>query len=97
MIGIVIALCIIMNIKKSDFILVQGGEYRMGSDASEPDEYPAHNVKLDSFYICKHEVTVGEFREFTQATGYKTTLEKKAFFSAPEKPSVTIGKVLIVL
>lgn len=35
------------------------------------NEIPRHSVKIDSFYMDTHEVTNAQFREFTQATGYK--------------------------
>jgi formylglycine-generating enzyme required for sulfatase activity len=47
-----------------DFILVPGGEYKMGSNEGKRDERPAHTVKLDSFYISKYEVTNGQYCKF---------------------------------
>jgi formylglycine-generating enzyme required for sulfatase activity len=34
-----------------------------------------HQVTVGSFYMSKYELTVGEFRQFVNATGYKTTAE----------------------
>jgi sulfatase modifying factor 1 len=56
------------------FIFVQGGTFQMGDtfgDGQE-DEKPVHNVKLDSFYIGKYEVTVEEYRKFVNDTGKNT-------------------------
>lgn len=40
------------------------------------DARPAHRVKLTRpFWISSTEVTVGQFRQFVKATGYKTTAE----------------------
>jgi formylglycine-generating enzyme len=40
------------------------------------DEYPQHRVHITkSFLIGQHEVTVGQFKQFTSATGYKTAGE----------------------
>ncbi|OGW00434.1 MAG: hypothetical protein A3I04_01145 [Nitrospinae bacterium RIFCSPLOWO2_02_FULL_39_110] len=39
------------------------------------NEKPVHEVCVDNFYIGKYEVTIGEFREFITATGYKTDAE----------------------
>ncbi len=36
---------------------------------------PVHTVCVDDFYIGKYEMTVGEFREFVNKTGYKTEAE----------------------
>jgi formylglycine-generating enzyme required for sulfatase activity len=41
------------------------------------DERPAHKVTLSkAFWMGKHEVTVGQFRRFVEAAGYKTDAEK---------------------
>jgi formylglycine-generating enzyme required for sulfatase activity len=45
------------------------------------DEKPAHKVTLSkAFWMGKHEVTVGQFRKFVEATGYKTDAEKGTTF-----------------
>ena len=41
------------------------------------DEAPKHRVKLDAFWMYKYEVTVAQFEEFVDATGYRTTAEKE--------------------
>ncbi len=42
-----------------NMVLVQGGEFIMGSDSDDAKSYerPAHSVKVDSFYISKFELT----------------------------------------
>jgi len=59
-------------------VFVQGGTFMMGSKNTSY-ERPIHEVTLNDFYIDKYEVTVGEFRKFVEATGYKTTSEKEGF------------------
>jgi len=45
------------------------------------DEKPAHKVTISrAFWMGKHEVTVGQFRKFVDATGYKTDAEKGTGF-----------------
>jgi formylglycine-generating enzyme required for sulfatase activity len=40
-------------------------------------EAPRHEVRITRpFYLARHEVTVGQFREFVNATGYITDVEK---------------------
>jgi formylglycine-generating enzyme required for sulfatase activity len=61
-------------------VLLPAGEFLMGSpknDAdSRPDERPAHRVTLTRpFSIGAHEVTVGQFRAFVAASGYRTDAE----------------------
>lgn len=47
----------------ADMVLVDGGEFIMGSNADNASkaEKPAHEVKVDSFYIAKFEVTQALF------------------------------------
>ncbi|MGO4333150.1 formylglycine-generating enzyme family protein [Cupriavidus sp. 2TAF22] len=57
---------------------VPGGEFLMGSDhkLAQPNERPAHKVRVHGFWMDQHHVTNAEFRKFVQATGYVTTAEK---------------------
>lgn len=74
-------------------VLVPAGEYRMGfssrADFTDRDEYP-HRVCLSRpFYLGVHEVTVGQFRRFVDATGYRTEGERgnglNHGFAGPDK------------
>jgi formylglycine-generating enzyme len=56
-------------------VWIEGGEFRMGSDAHYPEEAPAHRVRVDGFFIDAHPVTNREFREFVRATGHVTFAE----------------------
>jgi formylglycine-generating enzyme required for sulfatase activity len=50
----------------------------MGSPANEAERYDdeiQHQVTVGTFYLGKYEVTVGEFRQFVNDAGYKTTAE----------------------
>ncbi|MCL2442432.1 MAG: SUMF1/EgtB/PvdO family nonheme iron enzyme [Treponema sp.] len=63
----------------SDMIKINGGSFRMGSPSNEIGRFshePYKNVVVKDFYIEATEVTVGEFREFINSTGYITTAEK---------------------
>ena len=58
---------------------IPGGEFFMGGrdkKFARSDEFPVHKVRVNSFYIDKHEVTNRQFRAFVDATGYITTAEK---------------------
>jgi formylglycine-generating enzyme required for sulfatase activity len=68
-----------------DFVAVPGqreGEFfLMGSEKDDTDadgdEKPRHKVRIaSSFYLGKFKVTVGQFKRFVNATGYKTEAEK---------------------
>lgn len=58
---------------------VPGGEFLMGTDSklAQPNERPAHKVRVHGFWMDQHHVTNAEFRTFVKATGYVTTAEKK--------------------
>ncbi len=58
-----------------EMVWIEGGEFRMGSDAHYPEEAPAHRVRIDGFFIDPCPVTNREFREFVRATGHVTFAE----------------------
>jgi formylglycine-generating enzyme required for sulfatase activity len=74
----VIQLNSITNPVNNDLVLVKGGFFEMGDVFNEgkDDEKPVHKVTLSDFYICKYEVTVGDFKKFANETGYITNGEK---------------------
>ena len=48
-------------------VLVPAGEFMMGSDKGDEDEFPVHHVVLNAYYIDKFEVTNGRFAKFVEA------------------------------
>ncbi|MDP6749782.1 MAG: formylglycine-generating enzyme family protein [Candidatus Poribacteria bacterium] len=55
---------------------IPAGSFEMGDSKNEPEDWmkhsrPVHRVELDAFYMDVHEVTVGQFREFVNQSGYK--------------------------
>lgn len=61
---------------ETDMIFFGGGAFLMGSENGMPDEQPVHEVIMKPFSIDKNLVTVQQFREFIEATQYKTDAEK---------------------
>ena len=61
-----------VNMDGGEMMLVPGGTFEMGNHFGEgvDDNFPVHTVKVDSFFMDKYEVTVGQFRQFIQETGY---------------------------
>ncbi len=59
-------------------VRVPGGEFLMGSDSkmAQPNEKPAHKVRVHAFWMDQHHVTNAEFRKFVEATGYVSTAER---------------------
>ena len=70
-----------------EFKLIPAGEFLMGSETELKElvkkfrwkgsgEFPQHKVTISKpFYMGTYEVTVGNFKAFVAATGYKTTAE----------------------
>lgn len=54
-------------------VLVPGGVFLMGAAAgdpeAEPDELPAHEVTLNSFYLDQYEVSVSQYATFLNTVG----------------------------
>jgi len=62
-------------------VLIPPGQFLMGSPDDEPQreahEGPQHEVVITRpFYLGAHDVTVGQFKAFVEAKGYKTEAEK---------------------
>ncbi len=60
-------------------VSIPAGEFLMGSNTGptgdgsmQPLETPVHSVRIKPFQLSAYEVTVGQFRQFVQATGHKT-------------------------
>lgn len=62
--------------KTRDMVRIPGGTFLMGSDDFYPDERPAHEREVASFYIDRYEVTNEQYVEFVDATGYVTVAER---------------------
>ncbi|NUW74749.1 SUMF1/EgtB/PvdO family nonheme iron enzyme [Vibrio mediterranei] len=63
-----------------DMVLVEGGEFTMGSDSktAAKSERPAHSVRVDSFYLSKFEVTQELFESVMGSS--------MSYFAAPNVP-----------
>jgi formylglycine-generating enzyme required for sulfatase activity len=61
-----------------EMVWIPAGSFRMGNiqGGGDSDEQPVHRVSVGRFAMGRYEVTVGEFRRFVKATGYKTDAEK---------------------
>ena len=65
----------------SEFALIPAGSFQMGTNSTDLDwlkySRPVHGVTISSpFWMAKTPVTVGQFRAFVDATGYRTEAEK---------------------
>ena len=52
-------------------VLVPAGEFIMGSATGDPDERPVRRVYLDAFFMDKHQLSVGEYAKFLEATSHR--------------------------
>src|SRR5262245_53235845 len=61
-------------------VKLDGGHFLMGTESSEAfpsdGEGPVREVIVDPFYMDAYPVNNEQFREFVQATGYKTESER---------------------
>jgi formylglycine-generating enzyme len=57
---------------------IPGGEFLMGSDdpLAKPNERPAHEVRIQGFWLDRAPVTNAQFAAFVTATRYVTTAER---------------------
>jgi formylglycine-generating enzyme required for sulfatase activity len=58
-------------------VTIKGGQFAMGSTANPsnpnfPTSVPVHMVQVKTFRLSRYETTVKQFRQFVEATGYKT-------------------------
>jgi formylglycine-generating enzyme required for sulfatase activity len=57
-------------------VFIPGGTFQMGSERYQPEERFIHTVSVDGFWIDRHEVTNAQFKQFVEATGYRTLAER---------------------
>ena len=77
---------------RAGLVAVDGGRFRMGSNDGYPEEQKVHDVRVDSFWIDRHEVTNAQFALFVGATGYVTRAERRP--SAEEFPGVSSNRLV---
>lgn len=67
------------TVSHEGMVRIEGGAFWMGAGDEEghPDEYPRHQVSVNSFWMDVTEVTNAQFSVFVAATNYITTAEKK--------------------
>ena len=70
------------GVKGPSMVVVPAGEFMIGSTSEETgrnkNEGPQRNVQIDqAIAISQTEITVAQFKQFVNATGYVTTAEKE--------------------
>ena len=56
--------------KADTMVLIPAGDFETGDEDANERKKPVFTVYLDAFYIDKYEVTVGQYKQFIQATGH---------------------------
>ena len=66
------------NAIPQEMVLIPSGNFMMGGRSSQAyaDEFPQHEVSVNSFYMDQGEVTNQAFKNFVKATGYTTIAER---------------------
>ena len=59
------------QVYEQSMMLVPAGEFIMGSSAGDPDERPVRKVYVDAFFIDKHQMSVGKYGTFLDATAHE--------------------------
>ncbi len=79
---------VIVNSLGMNFIPIEPGQFTMGSSKAETGrsvDEAQHQVTLTKeFYLGQHEVTVGQWRAFVNATGYQTAAENETVVEAKQ-------------
>ena len=58
-------------VDEGSMVLIPSGSFEMGDHLDGiSNALPVHTVELDAFYMDVNEVTVGQFKEFVQESGY---------------------------
>jgi sulfatase modifying factor 1 len=52
---------------RAGMVSIPGGSFVMGSDREQPEERFTHIVRIDPFWIDRHEVTNAQFARFVAA------------------------------
>ena len=68
--------CALSPSQIGQFITVPPGQFIKGAAPLYPEEAPSLRLQVDAFAIQIHEVTLGQFEEFVDATGYVTEAEQ---------------------
>ncbi|MCS6821451.1 MAG: formylglycine-generating enzyme family protein [Microscillaceae bacterium] len=67
----------ILQLQEQDMIWVQGGETKIGFEQGQDNEKPVFYQYINSFWIDKSPITVGQFKKFIKLTRYVTDAEKQ--------------------
>src|SRR5688572_10420525 len=67
----------IVDPRLTNMVPIPGGSFLMGSDKFYREERPVRPAAVDAFWMDTHPVTNAQYREFVDATGYRTLAERQ--------------------
>ena len=70
------------TIDYSGMVLIPSGTFEMGGREMD-NEQPIHTVEVPTFYMDVSPVTVGQYRQFVEETGYKTPNWRDILIDSP--------------
>ncbi|MCB0826094.1 MAG: formylglycine-generating enzyme family protein [Armatimonadetes bacterium] len=76
-------------------VWIPAGIYLVGSEEGLADEKPTHDVETPGFWMDETEVTVEQFQNFVDATGYETVAEKAG--ELPDGTKFPPGSLVFVM
>ena len=77
-----------------EMVVIPGGSFRMGCVSGRDctdDEYPVHEVRVESFELSKYEVTFEEYDRFTAATGRDRAADAKRGWGRGRRPVISVS------
>jgi formylglycine-generating enzyme required for sulfatase activity len=76
-------------------MLVPEGVFTVGNDSGAPAEAPAHKVRLSTYYIDQHEVTIRQFRLFLKESHYRGQPPRSWSDDFRQDPVETLPMVMV--
>lgn len=66
------------NTPGPEWVVIPVGQFLMGTEQGPSHQQPAHRVNINrAFAMAKHEITVGQFKQFIESSQYTTTAEQR--------------------
>lgn len=72
---------IITSVDGREMVLIQEGDFNMGSSYGDMDEFPEHTEYLPDYYIDKYEVSNNDYRAYADAEGISYPAYWKEFLT----------------
>jgi len=77
--------------RHGEMSLIPAGEFQMGSHKGLEHEQPVHTVRLSAFYMDVSPITVGQYKAFIEATGYREQYWRRVGFDSPADDCPVVG------